>query len=84
MGRHDAGLVRHAELLEHLGRVPHGLPVGLAAHDDADERLRVRHDHGKYNDGGVGSRESGVGSRDGNRGTGTGNRGKGRHRGRTG
>ena len=37
--RDDADLVRHAELLERLGRVPHGLPVGPGAHDDADQRV---------------------------------------------
>ena len=28
-----------AEAVEHLGGVAHGGPVGLAAHDDADERV---------------------------------------------
>src|SRR5579871_5693438 len=38
MRRYNLGLVRHAESFEHLGSVPHGLPIGLAAHDDPDKR----------------------------------------------
>ena len=37
MGRDDLALVRHAELREHVGRMAHRLPVGLAPHDDANE-----------------------------------------------
>ena len=38
VGRNDAGLVRHAERIQRLGGVPHGVPVGLAAHDDGNGR----------------------------------------------
>ena len=37
----DALLMRHAELGEHFARMAHGFPIGLAAHDDADERFFV-------------------------------------------
>src|ERR1051326_6707905 len=36
MGRHDPGLVRDAELAEHVGGVLHRGPVAVRAHDDAD------------------------------------------------
>jgi hypothetical protein len=36
----DLRLARHAELFERVCRVAHGFPIGAAAHDDADERLR--------------------------------------------
>ena len=39
-GDHFA-LVRHAELRQHLVGMPHGLPIGLAAHDHANERLVI-------------------------------------------
>src|SRR5947209_2811391 len=38
MGRDDAALMGNAELLEHFSRSAHRLPIGLASHDDADER----------------------------------------------
>jgi hypothetical protein len=39
MGGHDLALVGDAEAGEDLVGMAHGLPVGLAAHDDSDERL---------------------------------------------
>ena len=39
--RHDADLVRHAELGEHVDRALHHREVGVAAHDHADERRVV-------------------------------------------
>src|SRR5262249_57471038 len=39
VGRDDAYLVRHPELLERVGGMAQRLPVGAGAHDDADERL---------------------------------------------
>src|SRR5579859_2676618 len=36
MGGNDAAVAIDAELFERLGGVPHGLPVGLASHDDGD------------------------------------------------
>ncbi len=36
VGRDDALVVGDAERVERLGGVPHGRPVGLAAHDDRD------------------------------------------------
>ena len=44
VGRDDAGLVGDAERVERLGGVPHGRPVGLAAHDDGDGRGGCRHE----------------------------------------
>ena len=38
MGRHHSSLVRHAEFHQNLSGLLHGVPVGLAAHDDANER----------------------------------------------
>ena len=35
---HDAGFKGDAEVLEQLGGVLHHVPVGIAAHQDADER----------------------------------------------
>ena len=43
MRRHDPALVRDVEPGQHLVGLPHRVPVGLAAHDDADERPRLRH-----------------------------------------
>ena len=40
VGGDDAGVVGDAERVERLGRVAHGRPVGLAAHDDGDGRAR--------------------------------------------
>ena len=37
--RDDLRFVRYVEERQHLGRMAHGLPVGLTAHDDADQRL---------------------------------------------
>src|SRR5438309_865424 len=39
MGGHDLAFVGDAEAGEDLVGMAHGLPVGLAAHDDGDERL---------------------------------------------
>ena len=36
MGGDDAGLMRHAQRVQHIGGGLQGGPVGLAAHDDAD------------------------------------------------
>src|SRR5262249_2625054 len=41
--RDDAGLVRHAQSLEHVSRGLQRRPVGLAAHDDADAGLLIAH-----------------------------------------
>ena len=41
VGREHAALARDAELRERLGDVLHDLPVGLRAHQNADERLRI-------------------------------------------
>ena len=41
--RDDALVVGDAELVEHLGGVPHGRPVRLAAHDDGDGFCRFAH-----------------------------------------
>ena len=38
MGRDDLAFMRDAQLLQHLGRMAHRRPVGLAAHDNADQR----------------------------------------------
>ena len=38
MGGNNFLLVRDLQLIEHLGGVAHRLPVGFAAHDDADQR----------------------------------------------
>ena len=43
MGRDDAALAGDAEHVEDFGGMPHRLPVGLAAHDDADRRGGVGH-----------------------------------------
>src|SRR5580658_2339744 len=43
MGRHDAPLMVNTELFQRLRCMAHGFPVRLAAHDDADRRLRVAH-----------------------------------------
>ena len=43
MRRDDFRLVRHAERVQDFGGMPHRVPVRLAAHDDADERRRLRH-----------------------------------------
>jgi hypothetical protein len=43
VGRDDAGFVADAEPVEGLGRVLHRLPIGLAAHDDADRAGRFGH-----------------------------------------
>ena len=43
VGRDDALLERDAERVERLGGVPHRLPVGAGAHDQADER-RLGHE----------------------------------------
>ncbi len=40
--RDDPRFVGHAEILQDAGGMAHGLPVGLAAHDDPDEGL-LRH-----------------------------------------
>src|ERR1051325_5094136 len=40
MGGHDLRLIGNVELAEDLRRVLHGVPIGLAAHDDADEGSR--------------------------------------------
>ncbi len=40
VGGNHSSLVRHAELLEPATGVLHGLPVGIAAHDDANEGFR--------------------------------------------
>jgi hypothetical protein len=37
MGRDDAGFEGHAEVLQDLGRGLHRRPVGVGAHDDADD-----------------------------------------------
>ena len=37
MRRNHAGLVRHAEFLQELGGVLHGVPIRLGAHDHADD-----------------------------------------------
>ena len=42
--RDDLGLVGDAQLVQHLGGVLHRRPVGLAAHDDADERVGPAHE----------------------------------------
>ena len=39
MRRNNLRLVRHAEAFQRLAGMAHRLPVGLAAHDDADEWL---------------------------------------------
>ena len=45
VGGDDAGLVGHVERVERLGGMFHGLPVGLAAHDNGYRfRSRRRHD----------------------------------------
>ncbi len=36
MGRDDPDLVAHTKIVQCLGSVAHGRPVGLAAHDDTD------------------------------------------------
>lgn len=36
VGRYNARLMRDAQRLQGVGRVLHGLPVGLASHDDGD------------------------------------------------
>src|SRR3984957_4846757 len=36
----DPGFVRHVEALQGFRRSAHGLPIGLAAHDNADQWLR--------------------------------------------
>ena len=38
----DAAFVRDVELLQRLRRVLHGLPIGFAAHDDADHGFNCR------------------------------------------
>jgi hypothetical protein len=42
MGRQDLALVLDAEAREHFVGVAHRLPIGLAAHDDADFGLWFR------------------------------------------
>jgi len=39
MGGDDSAFVGNSEFLEGIGRVPHRFPVGLASHDDSDERF---------------------------------------------
>lgn len=43
MGGDHAALVRHAKLREQISRMAHRLPVRLAPHDDADQRLLSVH-----------------------------------------
>jgi hypothetical protein len=38
MGGDDAPLMGNAEIVQQLGGMTHGRPIGLAAHDDPDER----------------------------------------------
>jgi hypothetical protein len=38
MRRDDSGFARNAQRVQDLHRVAHGLPVGAATHDDADQR----------------------------------------------
>ena len=37
----DFRFVRHAEAFQHVRGMPHGIPIGLTAHDDADEWLHA-------------------------------------------
>jgi hypothetical protein len=39
MRTHDLRRVRDSKLLQHLGSMLHRVPIGLAAHDDGDERF---------------------------------------------
>lgn len=36
VGGNDAGFVFHVQRIQRIGGILHGLPVGLAAHDDGD------------------------------------------------
>ena len=40
VGRDDLRLVWHVEPAQHFRRVGHGLPIGLAAHDHRNQRIR--------------------------------------------
>src|ERR1700749_4489769 len=57
MGGNDTRLVRNAEIFERFDGVLHRFPIGRRAHDDADERLRIRR-----NGGGSGGVHGAVGS----------------------
>ena len=39
MRGHDPHLVRNIQMFKHINGMAHGLPVRLAAHDDAHQRL---------------------------------------------
>ena len=41
MRGNDLGFVRNAEVFQGLGGMAHGVPIGLATHDDADQRLHA-------------------------------------------
>src|SRR5437016_14350127 len=43
VSRDNARLVRNAKSIENELRSPQGLPVGLASHDERDERLEALH-----------------------------------------
>src|SRR5882762_892424 len=43
VGRDDAGLIPDAEPVERMRDVLHRLPIGLAAHDDADHATSLAH-----------------------------------------
>ena len=43
VGAHDARFEGNPHQVEHVGGVFHHLPVGVAAHNDADERSGVFH-----------------------------------------
>ena len=43
MGRYDPRLIGNSELIEDIGGMTHGRPVGLAPHDDADEGDFIGH-----------------------------------------
>ena len=61
--RDHAHLVRHAELVERVGRALHRLPVGSRAHDDSDEGLHT----GILRVGGVGCERCRAGRRNSSR-----------------
>jgi hypothetical protein len=45
MGRNDLGFMRDAETVENLVGFLHGVPIGLGAHNNADEGVRVGMSH---------------------------------------
>src|SRR3546814_5960361 len=43
VGGHDLAFMRNIQRRQYFGGMRHGVPIGTAAHYDADQRLSLRH-----------------------------------------